>query len=332
MTGLRSAKAATAAQAGEVLIIRHGALGDLVQSLGPIQAVRAYHADARITLLTSPPFQEFMEACPWVDRVWLDARPKWHHLRQGWDLVKCLRGGGFERVYDLQTSGRSSFYRRIFALGPQPEWSGIAGGASHPHANPERNSMHTLDRQRDQLGYAGIHNVPAPDLSWAVAEGRKFTLPESFALLVPGGSAHRPDKRWPAEHFAALADLLSARQVTPVLIGGKAERDLAREVAARAAGTAIDLTGHTDLFDLAALAAGARVVVGNDTGPTHVAAVAGAPTVALFSAASDPALCAPRGPAVAVLRQERLADLLPQDVFARAEALQSDIAANSSTP
>ena len=312
----------------EVLIIRHGALGDLVQSLGPIQAIREHHPGARITLLTSPAFQTFMDACPWIDRVWIDARPKWHQPRQGWDLVKCLRGGGFDRVYDLQTSSRSSLYRWIFALGRQPEWSGIAFGASHLHANAGRNAMHTLDRQRDQLSFAGIETVPAPDLSWAVAEGHRFALPEDYALLVPGGSAHRLEKRWPASHYADLADLLSACRIAPVLIGGPDEAGLAREIAGQAAGSVIDLTGRTDLFDLVGLAAGALAAVGNDTGPTHVAAVAGAPTVALFSDASDPVLCAPRGPAVASLRRTPLASLQPAEVFAAMAALLPGLAAD----
>lgn len=305
----------------EILIIRHGALGDLVQSLGPIRAIREHHPAARITLLTSPAFQVFMEACPWIDRVWLDARPRWRDLAQWRALVSCLRGGGFARVYDLQTSGRSSFYRRFFAFA-QPEWSGIAAGASHPHANPERDAMHTLERQREQLAMAGITEVPPPDLGWAIAEAREFALPQKYALLIPGGSAHRPDKRWPPPFYAALADHMSACRITPVLAGGAAERGLTREIAGQSAGAAIDLAGQTDLFDLAGLSAGATVVIGNDTGPTHVAAVAGAPTVALFSAASDPALCAPRGPAVSVLRRDRLDELKPEEVVQAVAELQ----------
>lgn len=312
--------------AEEILIIRHGALGDLVQSLGPIQAIRAHHPDARITLLTSPAFQVFMEACPWVDRVWVDARPGWREIKQWQALAKCLREGGFSRVYDLQTSSRSSFYRRFFSFGRQPEWSGIAAGASHRHANRERDAMHTLDRQRDQLRVAGIAEVPPPDLSWALPEGRVFALPDAYALLIVGGSAHRPEKRWPAPHYAALADIMSACRITPVLIGGPGERAVAREIAGHATSAVIDLTGATDLFDLAAVAADALVAIGNDTGPTHVAAVAGAPTVVLFSAASNPALCAPRGPAVVALQRDPLAELAPDTVLAQIAAVQPQLA------
>lgn len=314
----------------EVLIIRHGALGDLVQSTGPMAAIRKHHADARITLLTTPAFHNFMEACPWIDRIWLDERPKWNQVRRWWLLFKCLREGGFSRVYDLQTSGRSSLYLRAFSFGERPEWSGIAIGASHPHANAARDSMHTLARQSEQLRFAGIDHVPPPDLSWAAAEAAAFDLPERYALLIPGGSAHRPEKRWPAACYAEVADLLSECAVTPVLVGGADERDLAREIAGRAGSATIDLTGRTTLFDLAGLADGALLALGNDTGPAHVVAVSGAPTLTLFSGASDPALCAPVGQRVAVLRHDPLLELSVGRVWTEMLALQPQIERSAS--
>jgi ADP-heptose:LPS heptosyltransferase len=304
----------------DILIIRHGALGDFIQSLGPIQAIRRHHPDARITLLTTAPFAGLAAACPWIDRVWLDSRPKWWQAGALFGLARRLRGGGFARVYDLQTSGRSSFYRRLFA-GRPPEWSGIAAGASHPHANPARDSMHTVDRQREQLAMAGIDEVPAADLTWLTADASRFGLPEPFALLVPGGSAHRPAKRWPAERYSELVRHLLADGLTPVLIGGPDEAGLAAEIMAAAGEGVVNLTGRTAYADIAALARIAAVAVGNDTGPMHIVAAVGCPSVVLFSDASDPRLCAPRGQTVAVLERPRLADLPAGEVFGRAKAI-----------
>ncbi len=96
--------------------------------------------------------------------------------------------------------------------GSRPEWSGIARGASHPHANPARDFMHTLDRQADQLRCAGIaYAVPALDLRWAASDLARFDLPDPFLLLVPGGAPHRPEKRWLAARYAELARVPVAR-------------------------------------------------------------------------------------------------------------------------
>lgn len=296
-----------------VLVIKHGALGDFILATGPFAAIRAHHADARITLLTTRPFAALAEASPYFDEVWLDDRPGWSRPMALWRLARRLNGGRFTHVYDLQTSDRSSLYFRLLR-GAEPFWSGIARGASHPHANPRRDFMHTVDRQREQLHMAGIADVPAPDLSWLGGDVAGLRPVGPYALLVPGGSAHRPEKRWPTDRFAALGRELVARGLTPVLLGGAAEADLLADLAT-ALPQAANLGGRTSFGQIAALARQAALAVGNDTGPMHIIAAAGAPSIVLFSHASDPALCAPRG-RVAVLRTPSLADLPVADVLA----------------
>lgn len=288
----------------KILVIKLGALGDFVLAFPSFAAIRAHHQQADITLLTTAPFASLGRAAPWFDRVEIDPRPPWWHLAGLWRLRQALHG--FDFVYDLQTSGRSS---RYFHLAGRPAWSGIARGASHPHANAARNAMHTLDRQRDQLEAAGLATFPAPDLSWLTGQGPD--IPAPYALLAPGSAPHRPEKRWPAERFAALASRLHAQHVRPVVIGAAQDRPLAEIIRAHCA-EALDLTGRTSLPELAGLAARAALAIGNDTGPMHLAAALGCRSIVLFSGASDPALTAPRGPdpaTVIILREPNLADL-----------------------
>ncbi|MCQ4162470.1 glycosyltransferase family 9 protein [Roseomonas sp. GC11] len=293
-----------------ILVIKLSALGDVIQAFGPFAAIRAHHPAAEITLLTTPPFAGLLARAPWFDRIWPDGRPAWTDLPAVARLALRLRRAGFARVYDLQTSGRSSRYRWLTGAGP--EWSGIARGASHPHANPARDSLHTLERQREQLQMAGLTHFPEPDMAWMEEDISALGLPARFGLLVPGASPGRPGKRWPVAHFAALA----ARLDLPVaVLGGKAEAPLAAAIRAAAPG-AIDLTGRTSLGQIGALARRAAFTVGNDTGPTHLAAAAGCPTLSLFGAESDPALAAPRGPRVAVLRR------VPFEALSVAEVLE----------
>ncbi|MBL6455818.1 glycosyltransferase family 9 protein [Belnapia sp. T6] len=296
---------------GRILVIKLAALGDVVQAFGPFAAIRAHHPGAEITLLTTPPYAGLLARSPWFDQIWADGRPAWTDLPAVWRLARRLRAARFERVYDLQTSTRSSRYR--WMVGRGAEWSGIAPGASHPHANPGRDLMHTAERQREQLEMAGIADFPAPALDWLDEDVSGLGLPARFALLVPGASPHRPGKRWPVECFAALAAGLDL----PVAVaGGPAEAPLAAAIAAARPGTVTDLTGRTSLAALAAVARRAAFAIGNDTGPTHLAAAAGCPTLALFGPESDPALCAPRGRAVAVLRHPNLAALEVAEVRA----------------
>lgn len=296
-----------------ILVIKLGALGDFVLAFGPFAAIRACHPDAHITLLTTAPFAALARRSPWFDAVLIDRRPSWWNVPALLVLARRLRG--FDFTYDLQTSGRSA---RYFLLAGRPPWSGIAPGCSHPHANPARNTMHTVERQRDQLRMAGVTEFPAPDLSWLTSGQPPAGLPDRFALLVPGAAAHRPEKRWPAASFAALAGILSARGLAPVIVGTREETPLATTIRAACA-DAMDLTGKTGLEELAAIAARASLAVGNDTGPMHLAAAVGCPSAVLFSSASDPALTAPRagaGGLVRVLREAHLADLPVERVAA----------------
>lgn len=287
-----------------ILVIRHGALGDFVLSFGPFAAIRAHHVADHITLLTTAPFAPLARLAPWFDAVEVDVRPAWYDLTGLGRLRRQL--GGFDLVYDLQTSGRSSLY---FRLAGRPAWSGIARGASLAHANPGRDGMHTRERQREQLVASGLSTFPPPDLAW-LASLPAPPVPSRFALLVPGAAPHRPAKRWPGARFAALARYLHGCGLTPVVIGTAAESGLAATILADTPG--VDLTGRTDLGALGALCARASLAVGNDTGPMHLAAAMGAPSLVLFSGESDPALTAPRMPDggwASVLRQKSLADL-----------------------
>ena len=293
-----------------ILVIKLAALGDFVQAFGPFAAIRANHPHAEITLLTTSPFAALAAACPWFDRVWSDGRPDWLDLRGVARLAMKLRLARFQRVYDLQTSTRSSRYRLF--VGSQAEWSGIARGASHPHVDPDRDRMHTVERQRGQLRASGIREFPVPALQWLQTDVAELGLPDAFVLLLPGASAARPGKRWPADCFGRLAASLG-RDI--VVCGGQPEMPLAREILAHAP-TALNLTGRTDLLQLAAVASRAELTIGNDSGPTHLAAAAGCSTIALFGAESDPALCAPRGRDVRVLRHQPLSSLSVGEVLA----------------
>jgi ADP-heptose:LPS heptosyltransferase len=291
---------------GNILVIRLGAFGDFVQSFAPFAAIRAHHPGAEISLLTTAPYAALARQAPWFDRVLVDERPRWWNLPALLRLRAQLRG--YDLVYDLQTSRRSS---RYFALAGRPPWCGIAASCSHPHANPRRDFMHTRERQREQLEMAGITTFPPPDLAWLTATAQSFDMPAPYALLVPGAAPTRPLKRWPAGHYAALAKILADQGIAPVILGAKAEASIAAEITA-ACPAAIDLTGRTAFADIAALAASAAFAVGNDTGPMHLIAMAGCPCLVLFSADSDPGLTAPRGPNgewPTVLREAVLADL-----------------------
>ena len=287
-----------------ILVVKLGALGNILLSVAAFAAIRQHHADARISVLTSAAYAGWLGTFPYFDEVLIDPRPRLWDLPALQRLGRILTDGHFSRVYDLQTSTRSSRYFHLFPVKRRPEWSGIAFGCALPDREPRRNVLHDTERQQGQLRQAGITAFPPADLSWCRGNAARFNLPADFALLVPGSSPDRPAKRWPAAHYQTLAEQLADRGISTVMIGGKAEQELAAHIPA-----AVNLVGQTDFGDLADLARAARFAVGNDTGPMHLIATAGCATVTLFSDDSNPSQCAPRGRWTRILQRPDLADL-----------------------
>ncbi len=298
-----------------ILVIRLGALGDMALSFAAFAALRAHHRADQITLMTTLPFQAWMDESPWFDKVITDTRPGWFDLPGLIRLQSKL--WGYDFIYDLQTSRRSS---RYFWLAGRPPWSGIARGCSHPHANPRRNFMHSIDRQREQLAMAGVTVSPAPDLSWLASHGP--VLPQPYALLVPGTSpTHGGAKTWPLERFASIAKLLSENGITPVVVGAKGQPSVP---------DAIDYIGKTTIQELAGLASRASLAIGGDTGPIHLAGVMGCPTIALFSRFSDPIQAIPAGPCT-LIREDDVRSITVERVAAEASRQLSVISRQNTT-
>ena len=265
-----------------ILIVKLGALGDFIQALGPVPAIRRHHAGDRLSLLTTRRYAELARQTGLFDDILVDDRPRAIDLRGWLALRRRLRAGHFDRVYDFQTSDRSNAYYWLLRPGPTPEWSGTAWRCSHPHANRGRDRQHTMDRQAEQLLMAGHPPGGADALA---ARGRALppgVAGRRLALLIPGSSPRRLAKRWPAEHYGELAQLLARAGYLPVVIGVDGEAEIGATIVA-VCPEALDLVGQTDVAGLAALARAAALTIGNDTGAAHLAAAGGHPVVVLFS-------------------------------------------------
>jgi ADP-heptose:LPS heptosyltransferase len=293
-----------------ILVVKLGAFGNIILSLAAFAAIRQHHAGARISVLTSGTYADWLRTFPYFDDVIVDPRPRWWDLPGLHRLGRTLADRHFDRVYDLQTSARSSRYFHLLPAKHRPEWSGIAFGCALPDRDPRRNVLHDTERQQGQLRQAGISVFPPADLSWCRGDIARFDLPADFALLVPGSSPDRLAKRWPAAHYQSLAERLAQRGIRSVVVGSAPEKGLAANIPA-----AIDLIGQTSFGDIADLARAARFAVGNDTGPMHLIATAGCAAITLFSNDSNPSQCAPRGRWTRILQQSDLADLPVETVL-----------------
>lgn len=306
-----------------ILVVKLGALGDFIQALGPMKAIRAHHPQAHITLLTTKPFEELAKKSGYFDEIRIDARAKWFQPLIWLNFKNWLNVQKFSRVYDLQNNDRTSLYFKLL-MSPKPEWIGVAKGASHRNTSPERTAGLAFYGHKQTLELAGIKNVEIDPMDWIESNLSAFVLKKPYILIVPGSAPTRPLKRWPAKYFAQLCNKLAADGYQPVLIGTDDEKEVTAEIALSCP-QALDLTGKTSLFDLAALARGASGCVSNDTGPAHMIAPTGCPSLILFSSDSKPERHAPIGLCVQTLQENDLNDLSVEDVYTTFSPLVSGL-------
>lgn len=296
-------------QARRILIIKLSALGDFVQSFGAMRVIRESHASAVITLLTTKPYEELAQKCPYVDIVETDGRPK--NFFEIISLLDRIHKSNYDVVYDLMGNKRTGSYFRALKWvfrGGTPLWNGTVKGCAYYYPNELRVKTHTIERFCAQLERAGIipsgtsltKDVPFPDLSWIHKEFGQlpshqpayFGLTSPFALIIPGASGRY--KCWSAENYAKIASKIANSDIQPVLIGSALENDIGQLITSSEP-RAKSLIAQTDLFQLVSLASKADFAIGNDTGPMHVATLSGASAVVLFATSiSTPEIHAPR--------------------------------------
>ena len=293
--------------ARRILVIKHGALGDIIQGLDGYASLRAGHPDAHLAVLTTAPFAGLFAAMPFFDEVLVDHRASLLNLLQTLRIRGVLHNG-WDRIYDFQCSRRT---RRYFAhLAPRGvETVGIHPGASHPL--PEMAHLNNRDRMITTAVTGGCPETET-ETGWLAGAGE--TVPRDRVILIPGCSPAKPEKRWPAGHYADLARMLISEGHRVALVGTAVDRAAGDVVMAGAEGCT-DYIGKTTLPELAAMLAAARVVVGNDTGPVFMAARLGAPTLMLMSRHTDPGMSAPYGPAAAWMREDAIEKITPAMVL-----------------
>ncbi len=255
------------------LVIKLGALGDMVQSIPMFDVLRRQYGD-NLTLLTTASFAEFAQRSGYFKNIICDDRAS---LKANLSVLQRLRKNYFARIVDLQNVDRTRLYRFLL-VGRFGQWitDPYMQKSAHPHA-----------RFTALCAAQSWPTLPPIDIQM-MAEPFDALPKKPYVLIAAGASnAHNGRKRWPQSAYGDLCKQLINAGITPVLVGSKI--DSLFELEALCANTgAVNLIGRTTLFQLITIAQNAVGAVGNDTGPQLIIAAAGCPTVTLFSAVNPP--------------------------------------------
>ena len=265
----------------KILVIKLGALGDVVMATPLVEAIAAHHAEAALHLLTTPAFGPLFAHWP---RFTVATFPR-HGWRANLNIIRWLRRMQFTRIYDLQGNDRSGLWCTVSGARERVGNHNRYPYTHHP-PDPWRGQTHIFARMCAVLASAGITTIDTqPSLLCGAAERERVAtwlhehdlIRRSFVVLHAGASPRRPQKIWP--YFASLAARLRAQGEVEVWLGAGPDR--ARNAALSGAGD-IDATAAFDILELAECGRHARFAVTNDSGPMHVLATAGIPVFGLF--------------------------------------------------
>ena len=302
-----------------ILIIKLGALGDVMMAEGVMRCIRQHYPKAHITLMTEPLYARFMTKAPHFDEVLPYKRvPRWHFASQR--AVKTrLKSGNYDLVIDLQNSSHSRRFQSWLQDAFISSTSKYADIRYHRDASRNLASREYLREQVETIGVdmsAGYFS----DLTWAAEDVShvlaQHKIKNAFALLVAGSAARHPQKRWPG--FPALVEELAARNIQAVTAPGPDEHDLCAGLPAI---MLMDGDKFLTLGQLVGLASHCEFVVGNDTGPTHMLAAAHTKGVALFGSNHSPAANTGIGEIYQIVEKSTVKDISVPEVLAAIDRL-----------
>ena len=271
-----------------ILIIKHGSLGDIVQISGVLKDIRENHIDKKIFILTTLPYVDLLSKCPYLDGVLIDKRLSRFNIMYLMRLKKMLGKFNFLQVYDLQNSSRTSFYRRY--LLNVTSWSSTETILKKGEKKKDFDNESVLERFDIQLKNSNIKTKYSlkPDFSWAEINVDKIVnkyFGKKFILLFPFCSPELPHKKWP--YFNKLIKIIKSEHANLeiAIAPGPQEINEAKKI------ESISITNNNqalNIMELAGLIKKASYIIANDTGPAHMAAHLGKKGIVLFGHHTSP--------------------------------------------
>ena len=255
-----------------ILIIKHGSLGDLIQANGAIKDIKNFYKNRKVYLLTAEAYSIFMSECPYLDGVIIDKRlPRWNLFYLN-NLKKKLLRYDISKVFDLQNSDRTKFYKRFIIK--NTEWSSTETSLDQGQKKKDFDQEPVLDRMEIQLKKSGVNTefTKNIDLDWATTDISRLLKQyanNEYILLFPFCSIKHQNKKWP--YFRELISKIKKeyKNKYPILLApGPKEIDEANKLNGK---VVLDNNKPVNIKTLVSLINKAKFVIANDTGPAHIA-------------------------------------------------------------
>ena len=294
-----------------ILIIKHGSIGDFVMSIGPIKSIRNKYPKKKIYLLTTTSIKNIFHKIPYIDQIYIDDRKSNLDFYQYLNKLKKL---DISIVIDLQNSKRTEiyhFFTRIFRRNTKINSS--KNFAHFRYKIPPHGSEHVCDGLNNQLRLIKIYKFFNPNVDWLKNKNFKNPLKKKYIVLIPGSSRSGIEKRWPAKFYSELSKIFFEQNFDVIVTGGVSDKDIVREIISYD-NKIIQSEYLSNFSNFINLCNESSLIISVDTGPAQMAALSDKPIIWLVNKGPYNVTNVPISKNISVIKADRMQNISVNDV------------------
>ena len=298
-----------------ILVIKHGSLGDIFLSIGAIQTIRNHYPAARLILLTQSNYKKILMNLPDVDTILEDDRG--FVIQSTIKLIRYIQKYQINLIIDLQNSSRTQLYNFFSKIFTDTKILSARKFSTYPYKQKPLGLQHITDNHKEQLKKIGIDNYQISNLNWMI-KNNKIDIEKPYVIFIPGASKIGDYKKWPSNYFGKIANYLANKNYDIYLTGSNLDEDVINEII-KICPMAKNKINESKIDDFYDLCLKSSLIISNDTGPAHIAGLSNQHLIWLANDNKISFSCHPLGRNVHKIKSKRIKDINPNEVIKKIE-------------
>ena len=298
-----------------ILVIKHGALGDVFLSIGAIQSIRRHYSKANIFLLTQSNYKKILHNLPDVDIILEDDRG--FFIKSILNLIRYIQKYQIRLIIDLQNSSRTQLYNFFIKFFTDTKILSARKFSTYAFSRKPLGLQHITDSHMEQLKIIGIDNYQISNLNWMI-KNNKINIEKPYVIFIPGASKTGDYKRWPGNYYGKIANYLANKNYDIYLTGSNLDMDEINEII-KICPVAKNKIQESKIDDFYDLCLNSSLIISNDTGPAHIAGLSNQHLIWLANDNKISYSCHPLGRNVHIIKSKSVKDINPKEVIKKIE-------------
>ena len=296
-----------------ILIIKHGSLGDIISSTSVLNDLRKHYSKDRLFVITTENFRFFFQDSPFTNNIIVDKRGG---IYETFKIIKKIINLKFNLIIDLQNSNRTSIYAFFLKIFSSTDINGTGIFANIRYKNDYSKLPTVIDGLSNQVEMLGISCTRKPCLDWLSNKTFDWSLIQNkrYFIINSGCSQNNSQKKWNKKNFLHIAKYLISKNILPVLIGANKDKE-STDYIFKNSKNILNLYNRSSLNIIYEISKKSLGAISNDTGPAHLIAASGCKIHLVLSSFSNIKTVIPRGYNVSFTQKNNIDDVSSSEVI-----------------